>query len=192
MSETPPLATGPLGMRLLGFARLPEDTAFGSGSPVGERDDDSGAGAEGHEPVRYVLVVLRHAGRVLLVHVRHRDCWELPGGGIEPGETPRQAAARELWEESGQRIAPDALRFAGFARTSLPDRRVLHGALFTAETDSPLGFTPTDEIAGLHWWEPAAPPPEGRVQTVDTYLVGLTAPAEPAAHPAPHAAADPH
>ncbi|MEO3750111.1 NUDIX domain-containing protein [Streptomyces sp. B6B3] len=147
------LATGPLGMRLLGIAREPEDTAFAD------------------EPVGYVLVALWHAGRLLLVRERTRDCWELPGGGIDPGETPRVAAVRELWEESGQRVAPDALTFAGFARTALPDRRVLHGALYQAEATGVGDFTPNDEIADAHWWDPAGPPPPGgRLQTVDTYL----------------------
>ncbi|MGB5559585.1 MAG: RNA pyrophosphohydrolase [Paracoccaceae bacterium] len=27
--------------------------------------------------------------------------WQMPQGGIDPGETPRQAALRELWEETG-------------------------------------------------------------------------------------------
>jgi putative (di)nucleoside polyphosphate hydrolase len=40
--------------------------------------------------------------RVLLVHKpRKRDAWQLPQGGIEPGETAREGVLRELQEEAG-------------------------------------------------------------------------------------------
>jgi 8-oxo-dGTP pyrophosphatase MutT (NUDIX family) len=151
-----PLATGPLGMKLLAFERVPEETRFADA------------------PVGYGLVALWHAGRLLLVHVRHRDCWELPGGGIEAGETPREAAARELREEAGQTVAPAGLRFAGFARTALPDRRVLYGAVYDAEAAHVADFTPNDEVAAIHWWDLNEPLPGGRLQTVDAYLARLT------------------
>lgn len=32
---------------------------------------------------------------------RDTDAWQMPQGGIDAGEAPRQAALRELWEETG-------------------------------------------------------------------------------------------
>ncbi|RKN47307.1 NUDIX domain-containing protein [Streptomyces hoynatensis] len=121
-------------------------------------------------PVRYVLVALWHGDHLLMVRERERDCWELPGGGVEPGETPREAAVRELREESAQRLEPGALRFAGFTATALPGRPTLHGALYEAEAGHRLPFRPTPEIAAIHWWDRVAPLPGGRLQTVDAYL----------------------
>lgn len=58
----------------------------------------------------------RRSARVLLVDsgdrlllMRSGDLWFTPGGGIEAGEDTRQAAARELWEETGLRVPPDRL-----------------------------------------------------------------------------------
>ena len=38
---------------------------------------------------------------VLLVKPTYKDGWDLPGGYVEPGESPKQAAERELQEELG-------------------------------------------------------------------------------------------
>jgi 8-oxo-dGTP diphosphatase len=40
---------------------------------------------------------------VLLTRLRERD-WDIPGGVIDPGETPEAAAVREVWEETGARV----------------------------------------------------------------------------------------
>lgn len=40
---------------------------------------------------------------------RHAAQWALPGGGMDPGEEPSQAALRELGEEVGLELPPDAV-----------------------------------------------------------------------------------
>lgn len=52
-------------------------------------------------PNKYVVIFSRYQGRLLLSRHKRRDTWETQGGHIEPGETPMDAARRELWEESG-------------------------------------------------------------------------------------------
>ncbi len=47
-------------------------------------------------------VVIRH-GKVLLVKDKGVNHWSLPGGGVHKGERSYQAAARELYEETGLR-----------------------------------------------------------------------------------------
>jgi 8-oxo-dGTP diphosphatase len=42
--------------------------------------------------------------KILLVKRRDVPVWVLPGGGIEKGETPAQAAIRETFEESGFKV----------------------------------------------------------------------------------------
>ncbi len=46
-------------------------------------------------------VIKDSGGKVLLLHRNspRRTQWEIPGGGVEDGETPEQAAVRELKEE---------------------------------------------------------------------------------------------
>jgi 8-oxo-dGTP pyrophosphatase MutT (NUDIX family) len=70
-----------------------------------------------------VTVLDRRAARVVLVDRADRTLllrggdparpglrwWFTPGGGLEPGESPAEGAARELFEETGLRVEPSAL-----------------------------------------------------------------------------------
>lgn len=49
------------------------------------------------------LLIIDEEGRLLLFWFRYEDrsFWATPGGALEPGETFKQAAARELYEEAG-------------------------------------------------------------------------------------------
>lgn len=55
------------------------------------------------------LVTRPHDGRVLAIS-RGRDTrdWGIPGGSMEPGETPELTARRELFEETGVEAGPAA------------------------------------------------------------------------------------
>jgi ADP-ribose pyrophosphatase YjhB (NUDIX family) len=50
------------------------------------------------------VVIFNKKGRVLLCHRRDMDIWNLPGGGVENGELPDEAAIRETREETGIKV----------------------------------------------------------------------------------------
>lgn len=56
-----------------------------------------------------VNALIFEAERVLLVHRRDIDWWNLPGGGMEVGETVEEALCREVREETGLEVAVEYL-----------------------------------------------------------------------------------
>lgn len=58
-------------------------------------------------------VVVTDGARMVLGHASRSPRWDIPKGGVEPGETLRAAACRELIEETGLVAAPDALKDLG-------------------------------------------------------------------------------
>lgn len=81
------------------------------------------------ESIRYVLIAARHKGKWLFCRHAGRQSWELPGGKREQGESVRQAADRELREETG------AEKFSLIPVTaySIIKSDVRHGMLYMAE-----------------------------------------------------------
>ena len=107
--------------------------------------------ASGFQPLTHALVVGKSAEGYLLMFNIWKQKWEVPGGYIDPGETPRQAAQRELMEETCQE-AP--LLFAGIMKFKLqPDERIEYGALFLADLQQVKPFAANEEASKIHFWD---------------------------------------
>ena len=51
--------------------------------------------------LKYAVIAANYQGKWIFCRHKARETWELPGGHIEPGEMPMEAARRELYEETG-------------------------------------------------------------------------------------------
>lgn len=101
------------------------------------------------QPYRFVVILSFFGGRLVLSRHKQRTTYETQGGHIEPGETPEQAARRELWEESGAAeydLTPLCDYWAG------DDHGWATGQVFVADVRrfDPL---PESEMAEIHFFD---------------------------------------
>ena len=67
------------------------------------------------------IVLINEAGRIFLAHRSDAaGAWQMPQGGIDAGETPRDAALRELKEETGTDNAALLAETSDWHRYDLP------------------------------------------------------------------------
>lgn len=106
---------------------------------------------------RHVLaaaVLLRDTrGRVLLVHTPYREEPVLPGGVVELGESPAQAAGREVLEETGLDVPVGRLLVVQ-AVPERHDRPATVQFVFATPAVSPVvPLVPQPgEVSELRWW----------------------------------------
>lgn len=60
-----------------------------------------------------VRAIIIQDGHIGLIHSLKYDYYKFPGGGINDGETYRQALCREVKEESGLLVNPDSIKEYG-------------------------------------------------------------------------------
>lgn len=117
------------------------------------------------------VILLDEHDRVLLVRGHdadqpERSWWFTVGGGLDDGEDPRTAAVREVREETGIALAPDALVGPVFTRSAVFDFFAQHcrqdEELFLARVRSAdvgalsrAGWTDVEQdvIDELAWWD---------------------------------------
>ena len=118
------------------------------------------------------MVAAQYEGKILFVFNNWRGEWELPGGIIEAGETPDQAATRELAEESGQHV--EDVTYFGWMKFQLqPDNRLELGALYTCALNAVQPFVANNEASKIMFWDLQSPIEEP-VSAIDLYLARLT------------------
>lgn len=145
------------------------------------------------------VVLLDREGQVFLMKTRDPadprkgEWWEIPGGGVDPGEDSAMAARREIYEETGIRdvemgpcvwVQEVEFDFGGFHFES--DERIYVAWCDGGEYD-PQGLEMIEAMAflGARWWpldellastEPTLPP---RLRELLPPLVAGELPAEP-------------
>lgn len=105
-----------------------------------------------------VAGIVRAPGdRVLLVQQRDDEVWSTPGGAIDLDETPADAVAREVWEETGLFVRPQRL-FAVYGgpafvvRYPNGDETQYVSAMFECVVESGELRADGDEVQAVQFW----------------------------------------
>ncbi|MBQ8634209.1 MAG: NUDIX domain-containing protein [Lachnospiraceae bacterium] len=101
------------------------------------------------ETYKYVVVCSNYHGKWLFSRHKERTTWETQGGHVEQGETPMEAARRELYEESGVTNADlyAVCDYKGYRGTSFA-----YGMTFLAVVHE-LGELPESEMQEVQCFE---------------------------------------
>jgi 8-oxo-dGTP diphosphatase len=118
------------------------------------------------------MAIIAHDGAVLMIRRRQKEgelLWAFPGGAVEAGETPEQAAVREVAEEVG--LTVKAERVLGDRVHPKTGRAMVYTSCTVVEGEPAV--LDAEEIAEVAWVkhdEIPAHVPYGLFEPVQAYL----------------------
>jgi 8-oxo-dGTP pyrophosphatase MutT (NUDIX family) len=125
-----------------------------------DRELPSRATGAGTRRAFSVAIYARRGGRVLVIHHRRLDTWLPVGGELEAGETPLEAARRELVEETGLtgRFEPlagaadgEPPGFLGYEEHVAGAKGLHMNFVFVADVGAEDAVAPNHEFAAFRW-----------------------------------------
>lgn len=108
---------------------------------------------EKYSNVTGAYAILKVGDKYVVGYNGWRKQWEFPAGGIDEGETAREAAIRELYEETHQRN--EQLVFRGLFKVEDAKGNIKYQAIFTCQQDEliPFEHTEFDEMNEIMLWD---------------------------------------
>jgi 8-oxo-dGTP diphosphatase len=104
---------------------------------------------------KYVVTFARYKNKWIICKHKDRSTWETSGGHIEKGETPEEAAKRELYEETGAvdfDIIPVCDYWAGDEAHETKNITYANGQVFYADVRT-IGTLPESEMERIDFFD---------------------------------------
>ena len=97
-------------------------------------------------PRQRATAIVERDGCILVVRDKFRPAFMLPGGGIDDGEAPEVAVARELQEETT--LTATAIRYL-FTH----DGKYNHHHVFSVQADGDVDISHDPLVVEFAWWD---------------------------------------
>lgn len=105
-----------------------------------------------YKPISGSLIVVECEEKILIAFNRSRQQWEIPAGGIEEGEAPRDCAIRELYEETCHEV--QNLEFRGLVKIyDSRKEKVKYQALYCVKISKLQTFQENEEMDKIILWD---------------------------------------
>ncbi|TDL80542.1 NUDIX domain-containing protein [Peribacillus frigoritolerans] len=134
------------------FTEFREEKTIRSGSEFVDFLMADESELDSFQPLAGSFVILNCRGKLLLCFSTKRKRWELPGGRRKSGESSKECAIRELFEETGQFIPQ--LEFAGLLKKRKKRTgKIKYSPIFFADAEELMPFKVNKETSKIILWD---------------------------------------